>query len=179
MKDDINTYFKKQYENWAFFDWHTYDCLKGTEFEAPEIRAQYFYKHNKPKGYKVDFPSPQHYRIMMKVNPCENKRSELCCMESNESVCEDNVVITSGKDVPVAWFIGGYIIQCSKDYTKLGTCGTYIEIHKPNNPKIEDEARITLTYKNGFNTQYVSTKNLCTGRYEFWLVTRARNGSIL
>ena len=31
----------------------------------------------------------------------------------------------------------------------------------------------------GFNTQYISTKNLCTGRYEFWLVVRTRNGSIL
>ena len=57
----------------------------------------------------------------MKVNPCKNKRSALCCQESNESVCEDNIIITSGKDVPVAWFIGGYIIQCSQEYTKLGT----------------------------------------------------------
>ena len=94
-------------------------------------------------------------------------------------MCEDNTTIVSGKDVPIAWFIGGYIVQCSEEYRKLGQCGTYIEIHRPNNPKIEEESPILLMFQNGFNTQYISTKNLCTGRYEFWLVVRTRNGSIL
>lgn len=31
----------------------------------------------------------------------------------------------------------------------------------------------------GFNTQYISTKNLCTGRYEFWVVVRTRTGRYL
>mmetsp|Transcript_16054 Transcript_16054/g.27074 ORF Transcript_16054/g.27074 Transcript_16054/m.27074 type:complete len:133 (+) Transcript_16054:711-1109(+) len=116
---------------------------------------------------------------MMKIDPCASKRNALCCQESNESVCEDNIVIISGKDVPIAWFMSGFVVQCSTVYSKRGNCGTYIEIHKPNNPYIEEEVRIVESYQSGFNTQYISTKNLCSGRYEFWIVVRSRNGSVL
>ena len=177
--EDIDLYFTKQKDDWAFIDIYEYPNLAGTEFEVPEIRAQYFYTHNKPKGYKVDFPSPQNFRIYIRVNPCANKRNALCCQNSNESVCEDNTTIISGKDVPIAWFVGGYLVQCEKQFSKQGNCGTYLEIHRPNNPKVEEELQIELNFSNGFNTQYISTKNLCTGRYEFWLVVRTRNGSIL
>jgi hypothetical protein len=61
----------------------------------------------------------------------------------------------------------------------MGQCGTYIEIHKPNNPEIEDFYEITTSYSSGFKTEFLSTKNLCAGRYEFWLVIRSRNGSTL
>jgi hypothetical protein len=77
---------------------------------APEIRAEYFYTFNKPLGYKVDFPSPANLRIIMRVNPCETKKDPLCCQGSNESSCEDNTTIISGKDVPIAWFIGGFVV---------------------------------------------------------------------
>jgi hypothetical protein len=79
MIADIEIYFEQQLKNIAERDENLYLGLVGTEFEAPEIRAQYFYIHNKPKGYKVDFPSPQYFRIMMRVNPCANKVSALCC----------------------------------------------------------------------------------------------------
>ena len=115
----------------------------------------------------------------MRVDPCRTKNNALCCMESNESVCEDNPVIVSGKDIPVAWFMSGFVVQCSRKYSDLGQCGTYIEIHRPNNPKIEEEAQIIVNFQNGFFTQYISTKNLCSGRYEFWIVVRTRNGSVL
>ena len=177
--EDLHFYWQRQKEDWAMIDLYDYPNLKGTEFEAEEIRAQYYYQHNKPKGYKVDFPSPKHVRIIIRVDPCRFKSNELCCEESNESVCEDNTTIISGKDVPVAWFISGYVIQCSIKFAKLGTCGTYIEIHRPNNPKIEEELMLTKDYSSGFHTQYISTKNMCTGRYEFWMVVRTINGSIL
>ena len=53
-------------------------------------------------------------------------------------MCEDNTTIVSGKDVPVAWFMGGFVVRCSVPYDKSGQCGTYIEIHRPNNPHIEE-----------------------------------------
>jgi hypothetical protein len=56
--EDLMYYFQKQKEDWAFLDYYEYPNLYPTEFDAPEVRAQYFYEHNKPKGYKVDFPSP-------------------------------------------------------------------------------------------------------------------------
>ena len=95
--------------------------------------------HNKPEGYKVDIPADIYYRIMLRVNPCANKRNPLCCQTSNEDVCEDNLVIVSGKDLPIAWFMSGFVVQCSIPYDKLGECGTYLEIHKPNDPKVVDQ----------------------------------------
>ena len=53
------------------------------------------------------------------------------------------------------------------------------EIHKPNHSKIEEEYLITRTHSDGFSTEFISTKNLCAGRYEFWWVIRSRNGSTL
>ena len=58
-------------------------------------------------------------------------------------------------------------------------CGTFIEIHKPNCPYIEEAMEISSTYASGFKTEFISTKNLCSGRYEFWFVVRSRNGSTL
>jgi hypothetical protein len=116
----------------------------------------------------------------MKVDPCRKYGiNDLCCNGSNESVCEDNTTITSGADIGVAWFVNGMIMQCSIQYTERALCGTYIEIHKPNSPKIEEELMIQKTYSDGYSTEFISTKNLCAGRYEFWFVIRSRNGSTL
>lgn len=117
---------------------------------------------------------------MMRVDPCrQNGLDDLCCNGSNESVCEDNTSIQSGTDIGIAWFINGFIFQCSETYRKLALCGTFIEIHKPNFSKIEEEMEIAVTFSTGFKTEFISTKNLCAGNYEFWFVTRTRNGSIL
>jgi len=61
-------------------------------------------------------------------------------MGSNEDVCEDNLVVISGKDLPLAWFMSGFVVQCSLAYDKMGECGTYIEIHKPNDAVMVDQA---------------------------------------
>jgi hypothetical protein len=133
-----------------------------------------------PKDYYVDFPNPAYVKIKMKVDPCRMKGiNDLCCHGSNESVCEDNTIITSGTDIGVAWFINGFIMRCSLEYSELGVCGTYIEIHKPNHSEIEEALEIKRTYSDGFNTEFISTKNLCAGRYEFWFVVRSRNGSTI
>ena len=116
----------------------------------------------------------------MKVDPCRSKgENDLCCDGTNDAVCEDNTSIISGTDIGVAWLMTGYVLQCSQKYTDLGNCGTYIEIHKPNNSTMEEEFRITRSFSSGFATEFISTKNLCAGRYEFWLVLRTKNGKIL
>ena len=49
----------------------------------------------------------------MFVDPCrERGTSDLCCDGSNESVCEDNVLIQSGTDIGVAWFTNGFVMKC-------------------------------------------------------------------
>jgi len=116
----------------------------------------------------------------MLVDPCRLYGiSDLCCDGSNESVCEDNTIIQSGTDISVAWFTNGFVMRCSEKYEELLVCGTYIEIHKPNDPQIEEAYMISKTFSSGFSTEFISTKNLCAGRYEFWWVARSRNGSTL
>lgn len=180
IRADLQIYFDKQLNNHADQDLYAYDKLKGTDFETDEQRAAYFYIMNPPKGYYVDFPNPRYIKIMLRVDPCRiNGVNDLCCDQSNEAVCEDNTVIISGTDIGVAWFVNGFILRCSDKYRELEICGTFIEIHKPNDPHIEDAYMVTKTISSGFSTEFISTKNLCAGRYEFWWVVRTLNGSTL
>lgn len=177
---DINIYFKKILNNEAGNDTYTYPRLIGTDWENPSIRAMFFYRERKLNQYKIDFPNPQYFKISLKVDPCRNKGdNDLCCDGTNEAVCEDNPNISAGQDVSVAWMMTGYVVTCSDLFSEKGTCGTYIEIHKPNNETVLEEKLITKQISNGFTTEFISTKNLCSGRYELWLVIRNRNGSIL
>ena len=73
----------------------------------------------------------------------------------------------------------GYVAMCSDLFKEKGSCGTYIEIHKPNDEASLEERLIEKQISNGFTTEFISTKNLCAGKYELWLVVRTRNGSIL
>jgi hypothetical protein len=140
----------------------------------------YFYREKRLKTYRIDFPNPMKYKIVLKVDPCRSKGdNDLCCDGTNEAVCDDFPNISSGQDIAVAWMMTGYVVTCSDLFKEKGTCGTYIEIHKPYNETILEELLITKQISNGFTTEFISTKNLCAGRYEFWIVVRTRNGSIL
>jgi hypothetical protein len=113
---------------------YAYTNLIGTDFSTQERRAMYFYMKYRLTNYNIDFPNPEYFKIMMKVDPCRiYGATDLCCDQSNEAVCEDNTSIVSGTDIGIAWFMNGYVMQCSALYTSAGSCGTYIEIHEPNN----------------------------------------------
>ena len=180
IKFHLDHYFKLQLEGFADQDTYDYSALADSDYNSEENRAAYFYTLYPPEGYKVDFPNPRFIKIMMRVDPCRNNGiDDLCCDGSNEAVCEDNTTILSGTDIGVAWFTNGFILRCDEKYSELGLCGTFIEIHKPNDPTIEEDLEISKTYSSGFSTEFISTKNLCAGRYEFWYVIRSRNGSTL
>ena len=180
IKKDLSIYFRKQLFSEADQDLYSYPNLVGTDFENDEQRAAYFYQQYPPEGYYVDFPNPAYIMIMMRVDPCRvNGINDLCCDGSNEAVCEDNTIINSGTDIGVAWFINGFVLHCDEKYQEKGVCGTFIEIHRPNDPTVVDELKISKKYSSGFSTEFISTKNLCAGRYEFWYVVRSRNGSTL
>ena len=71
----------------------------------------FFYREVKLQRYRVDFPNPMHFKITLRVDPCKSKGdNDLCCDGNNEAVCEDNPYISSGRDIAVAWFVGGYIV---------------------------------------------------------------------
>jgi len=134
----LDKYVEINLRDSADMDPTDYSILKGTDFQTEEARAAYYCNLHPPIGYYVDFPNPRYIKIKMLVDPCRSKSNDLCCDGSSESVCEDNTRITSGTDIGLAWFVNGYILQCSQLYRDQGICGTYIEIHKPNCAFIEE-----------------------------------------
>lgn len=79
----------------------------------------------------------------------------------------------------VAWLLNGFILHCSDDYRNTDECGTFLEIHRPNDPKVIQDMLIRRLYESGYGTEFISTKRLCAGRYEVWYVYRTRNGRVL
>ena len=47
----------------------------------------------------------------------------------------------------------------------------------PSNPLIIQEKQITSLYNSGYKTIFLSTKSLCSGRYELWIVIRKDQGA--
>jgi hypothetical protein len=87
---------------------------------------------------------------------------------------EDNTDIVAGKDLEIAWISNNYIPLCQDEFNS-SLCGTFLEIHMPGNPKVLVDYKLNKYYVNGFSTVYLSTKNLCAGRYEIWFVSRVKN----
>ena len=181
IQSELDIYFEKQlnYTVSANIDDHEYN-LVGTDFDNDQKRAAYFYTIHPPDGYYVDFPNPRYIKLNMFVDPCRLRgTTDLCCDGANELVCEDNVVIQSGTDIGIAWFTNGFVLRCAQSYQEVALCGTFIEIHKPNHSHVEEALEISKTFSSGYSTEFISTKNLCAGRYEFWWVVRSANGSTL
>lgn len=81
-------------------------------------------------------------------------------------MCEqDNTNITAGTDLGIAWISNNFSPKCENEFDNQ-SCGRFLEIHRPGSPTILNEVKISEYYLNGFSTQYLSTKNLCAGRYE-------------
>lgn len=176
---DLTIYNTRVLNMQAGNDTYTYPRLKGTQFEDPTVRAMHFYSQYSLPTYRIDFPNPLYYKIIIKINPCLGRTNQQCCDGKNQDVCGDHPSISSGQGIPIAWFMTGYVVQCSPLFDATGNCGTYMEIHEPNNETILEQAQITKSISNGFTMQFISTANLCAGMYELWMVVRTRNGSIL
>lgn len=159
-------------------DSNDYSGLTGI-YATEEGRAMYYYSLNPPKNYVVEFPNPSVYEIRMKINPCEGRTTDLCCDATNEGACGDDTVFESGEDMVVAWFTNGYIFHCSDVFEKTNNWGTYIEIHRPTDYRVIEFIQVEQLYRSGYSTEFISTKQLCAGRYELWFVIRSRNGKAL
>jgi hypothetical protein len=91
---------------------------------------------------------------------------------------EDNTDIVGGKDLEIAWTSNNYIPICQNEFNN-SICGTFLEIHLPGSPIPLVEYKLNKYHVNGFSTIFLSTKYLCAGRYEIWLVSRIRYDSYL
>ena len=156
-------------------DDYTYPDMTGI-YATEEGRAMYYYHINPPSNYFVEFPNPDIYSIRMRINPWIGRNNDMCWDETNEGAWGDNTEFESGEDMTVSWFTNGYIFHCSTIFENNDECGTYIEIHRPTDSRVIEALKITRLYRSGYSTEFISTKNLCAGRYELWFVLRSRNG---
>mmetsp|Transcript_20358 Transcript_20358/g.26298 ORF Transcript_20358/g.26298 Transcript_20358/m.26298 type:complete len:344 (-) Transcript_20358:103-1134(-) len=72
-----------------------------------------------------------------------------------------------------------YIVQCGNDFVEDNHCGTFIELHFPDDETILSQTRLEGGFTNGHRTSIMpliyqgdSTKIICQGDYELWWVQR-------
>mmetsp|Transcript_36227 Transcript_36227/g.59289 ORF Transcript_36227/g.59289 Transcript_36227/m.59289 type:complete len:344 (-) Transcript_36227:94-1125(-) len=72
-----------------------------------------------------------------------------------------------------------YIVQCGNDYVEDNHCGTFIELHSPDDETILSQTRLEGGFTNGYRTTIIpliyrgdSEKIVCKGDYELWWVQR-------
>ncbi len=71
-----------------------------------------------------------------------------------------------GTDLGIAWIVNGYIPQCENDFRGIEECGTFLEIHRPGITAVVAQTRIETYMKSGYKMEFISTKDLCAGKYE-------------
>lgn len=123
------------------------------------------------KNYTLFFLNQSNFLLDIKINPCLN--FEQYCCEGLGQCLEDNYNITGKKDLEIGYIFNNFLPNCGSEYKYK--CGTFFEIHMAANPLIMQEKQITNTYSSGYKTIFLSTKSLCSGRYELWIVIRMRD----
>ena len=104
------------------------------------------------------------------------KLKQNCC--DNLSQCPtENTNVIGKKDLEVAYIINNFLPFCTGNFENY--CGTFLEIHTPGSEIILQEIQISKTFSSGFQTLFLSTKKLCAGKYEIWMVMRMRGVNYL
>lgn len=133
--------------------------------QSPSIMNNLF------KNYTLFFLNQTNFFLDIKINPCLNFK-QYCC-EGLGQCLEDNLNITGKKDLEIAYIFNNFLPICGREYQYK--CGTFLEIHMSSNPLIMQEKQITSLFNSGYKTIFLSTKSLCSGRYELWIVIRMRD----
>lgn len=164
-------------------------------FSDDEKRSKLFYinKHFLMPKYKMAFPNRNYFLIKIAIDPCTNKKP-FCC--EGLAICEDiisnnankkNTIkyedesddeifiksIVGGGDTEIAWIANGILPVCRSDFDD-NECGVFLEIHRPGSEIILVEKKILEDNRNGYKSELISTKNLCSGRYDLFFVFRNR-----
>ena len=79
-----------------------------------------------------------------------------------------------------------YIVQCGGAFANDPLCGTFLEIHLPDDDEILGDKRITEEFTSGYRTMTLSLnykgmkdRVVCRGQYELWWVQRTRYARIV
>jgi hypothetical protein len=129
--------------------------------------------------YKVQPLQEMKYLVRIKINPCLHVNDDYCCNEKSEGMCLDNPFVKATSALIVAWSFNNFLTQCYNEFSDEAECGTFIEVHRPNQPRVLSDKRVVEDYSVGFTTVLVDTSQLCAGYYELWWVIRTRTGRVL
>ena len=148
-------------------------------FASENSYIQYYYtKSNKVnlKNYTYFFLNPENYNINIIIQPCYNLK-QYCCDNLSQCPTENSNGVIGKKDLEIAYIINSFLPFCTGNFENF--CGTFLEIHTPGSDIILQEKQIEKTYSSGYQTLFLSTKKLCAGKYEIWMVIRMRNVNYL
>lgn len=150
-----------------------FDSIGNTEystmFSKSDLYTHFYYDNHLIPEYVVSFLNKENYQIKIIIDPC--KSNQFCCEDL--AICSfENLNIISKKDLEVAIMLNTFIPICENEFE--GKCGTFLEIHMPGNPLILEKKQLTFYYSSGFKTLFLSSKGLCSGKYEIWFVIRMR-----
>jgi hypothetical protein len=91
----------------------------------------------------------------------------------------------------VGYMQTAYIVQCRGEFAHAPNCGTYLEIHSPDDEAVLSQVQLPGGFQAGYrmsglNTTYLgnSSRLLCynsvsSGQYEVWWVHRTRSNRII
>lgn len=126
-------------------------------------------------SYIIAFFNEDNFQIHIIINPCVNY-DQYCCEGLAECI-EENIEIQSKKDLEIAYIVNNFLPLCENEFSD--TCGTFLEIHMPGNELILEKKQIPNYVSSGYRTLFLSTKMLCSGKYEIWMVMRIRGNNYL
>ena len=163
---------------------YSYFASKNNEyymkiFNDPELYSRFFYttfNNISIPGYLISYLNYDNYNTHIIINPCKNFH-QYCC--ENYAKCEEEnaLNITAKKDLELAYVINNFLPHCDGVFD--GDCGTFIEIHMPGNSLVLQSILIERSFSSGYRTVFISTKNLCSGKYEVWMVIKMKEISFL
>mmetsp|Transcript_8976 Transcript_8976/g.12681 ORF Transcript_8976/g.12681 Transcript_8976/m.12681 type:complete len:224 (+) Transcript_8976:45-716(+) len=119
----------------------------------------------------------------IRIDPCRDHaltggRNDMCCFDTSVAACQDYNSTEAGSDLKVAYFQNAHIPSCrNTGFNDDINCGTYLEIHKPDDPRVWADGAIDgEPFINGYRTVNIATYRLCLGEHEIWWVVRTRSG---
>ncbi|DBA00300.1 TPA: hypothetical protein N0F65_001495 [Lagenidium giganteum] len=113
------------------------------------------------------------------------------CWDRNDSInalasCQGVDGRQKSNCVAVGYMQTAYITQCYGAYALDNHCGTFLELHEPDNELILSQTRLLGEYTSGFRTTVLPlffngdrTRTVCSGDYEIWWVQRTRYNFIV
>ena len=147
-------------------------------FSSSEKYSRFYYSTAPSilmKNYIIAFFNQDNFQIHIIINPCVNY-DQYCC-ESLAECIEENIEIQSKKDLEIAYIANNFLPLCENEFSDI--CGTFLEIHMPGNELILEKKQIPNYVSSGYTTLFLSTKKLCSGKYEIWMVMRIRGNNYL